>query len=273
MMRTFAAFPAFGTLVIVVPTADGLVIAADSRTRMRDALYDGREKLHVAGVRSPIAFAVTGAADFPDFLPEGRSPENWLQNCTYAFRSKNVVQSYLSAHNEFAIDDKALIDIGLDLAERVSDFFFIYEDVAHQFHGKTLSLLVLNQVSPSDDSLLSGSIPISIDSHGVASPGSPMVSRFMSTDIAKPLLFGEADYVVEHVKNGGGRQFVRPEMSSLWDATTLVRDMSPHRAADLSREIISAAERTSQSIPLPSGNGIGGDGTAMLVSRDSVIYL
>jgi hypothetical protein len=150
-------YPVSGTLVLVFPTADGLVVAADSRTRFRGKFYDVREKLHCAQTRAPIVFAITGSGDFPEGLPAGVAPEDWLRKCSYAFRGKDVVHTYLESHPEFLLSSSGLGEMARALAIAYSEFFRRFSDRVEEFIGRYFCRLVICQVNPASGEMLLGS--------------------------------------------------------------------------------------------------------------------
>jgi hypothetical protein len=269
--RTTSA--ASGTLILVIPTAEGLVVAADSRTRLRGKFYDCREKLHVAGTRAPFVFAITGSGEFPCAIPHGIDPEPHLRDGPYAFRGRDAVLAYCERNPDFVISCAGLELIGQGLATGYSEFLARHPTKADECIGQCICRVVLCQVDPVGGELLIASIAIAIDADRRASPTAPTFHRVTSTDAAVCLFFGEVGYVVEHVENGAGRRFVPPDAESLWASMGLVRDLRAHQAVRLAVFIVKAAEQISAEIPLPSGNGIGGPVRTLLVTATAVVPL
>jgi hypothetical protein len=264
-------YAASGTLVLVFPTADGLVVAADSRTRFREKLYDVREKLHRAHTHAPIVFAITGSGDFPDELPARADPEWWLRHCTYAFRGKDIIQAYLMRHPDFIVSSVSLETIAQELSGAYSAFLARFPTLAAQNVGHGICRLVLCQVNPIGGAMLFGSIELVIDVNGIATPANPRFVPHLRTDFKTLERIGAAAYVDEHVLNGQGSRFIAAEDLAILEANGLVQDLKGHEAARIARSIIAAAEKTSETIPLPSGNGIGGPISCLLVTATSVM--
>src|SRR5437588_3979742 len=84
-----------GTLVVVIPTRDGLVVAADSRSTVLGQNFDGAEKLQLANTETPILVTITGTSDFANMPPPGVSLIDWMPNATYNYRGTAFVVSYL----------------------------------------------------------------------------------------------------------------------------------------------------------------------------------
>lgn len=262
---------ASGTLVMVFPTADGLVVAADSRTRFRGKLYDVRDKLHRADTRAPIVFAITGSGDFPDALPVGVAPEFWLRHCSYAFRGKDIVQTHLERSPEFLLSEVSLHEVARTLAVAYCGFFLHFPTKATEFEGHGICRLALCQVNPADGEMRFGSIGLAIDADGLAGTSDSRFVAYQRTYSKSYELIGETDFVIEHVLNGAGLQFIASEDLATWEAKRFVHDVKGHEAAHLARSIIAAADKISETIPLPSGNGIGGPVSSLLVTATSVL--
>jgi hypothetical protein len=260
---------ASGTLVIVIPTVDGLVVAADSRTRFRDKFYDCREKLHVSATRAPIVFAITGSGEFPWSVPPGVDPEESLRNGPFAFRGRDSVLAYLERDPDWVISNTGLESIGKELATGFSKFLACYPAKARDFIGKNICLLVLCQIAPVSGELLVGSIAIGIDPNQIACPKAPWFSRFTPPDATDSLFFGARDYVVDHVQHGAGRQFLSQDAESIWSGMGIVQNLRAHEAARLARSIIAATEKISETTTIPDGIGIGGPVSCRLVTVTS----
>jgi hypothetical protein len=247
-------------------------VAADSRTRFRGKLYDGREKLYLAATQAPIVFAITGSGDFPEPFPGGIDPESWLLNCTYAFRGKDFVESHLGSHDYFQLGSASLEEIGRALAVAYAGFFSRFPAKAAEFSGGHICRLVLCQVNSSDAEMRFGSIGVLTDEKCITAVTDPRFVAYRQTDAKAFERVGEVGYVDEHVLNGYGRRFLAAE-EAIWESKQFVRDVRGHEAALISRAVISAAEQTSATIPLPSGNGIGGPVSCLLVTTNSVVQI
>jgi len=104
MARVFAsvlliltlAVPANGTLVVIVPSADGLVVAADSRTTVNGATCDNQYKITELRRPKRTVVAVTGEVAFispPD--AQERDVCGYLKSAPRMLDIASVVKSYL----------------------------------------------------------------------------------------------------------------------------------------------------------------------------------
>jgi hypothetical protein len=98
------------------------------------------------------------------------------------------------------------------------------------------------------------------DEDGIASVADSRLVSFRQTDGKTHEAAGEVEYVNEHVLSGAGFRFIASEAIATWEAKRLVYDVKAHEAVHLARSIIAAADKISETLPLPSGNGIGGPG-------------
>lgn len=192
-----------GTLVVAIPCADGFVVSADSRTKIRDKFVDGRRKLHVAPTNAPLVFAITGSPDFADPLPPGMAPEDWLPVATYAFRGKDVVASHLAQRHDFILSLPTLIEVAQTLGSGAGAFLSRWKDITTKFAGHGLCRLVLCQVDPVNQESLYGSVPIVVSSDSAVTLGDPRFLRYRATDDKDLQLNGEGEYVTEHILRDG----------------------------------------------------------------------
>ena len=253
------------TLVISIPTADGFVMAADSRALYEGHFYDYREKLHVGRGQGPIGFAVTGSADFPWTIAPGYSPAEWLPHVPYFFRAKDKVQTYLERNPGVVLNHEAIHEVAHFLALSVVDFFTEQPEICARHIGRDMCRLVLCQVDPLNDEPLYGAITLSIDLHRKVSLTNPRFMRYRAIDTVECELNGEGEYVTHHVVNGEGRHFIHNDDAELWAQRGEIRNFGKADAARYAAALIRAAEQTTERFPIPSGSGIGGRVTTLLV--------
>ncbi len=258
-----------GTLIVVIPTADGIVVAADSRGVVRGNPIDGRKKLHVASTRRPVVFAVTGAADFPHACPPNVEFIDWMTDPLYVFRASDCVRSYLGRNPSFVLTEVALSAVAVDLAGAVSVFLSRCPQKLDEFSGRDICVLVVCQTE-SRESSLCGSVGLSVKPDGEVVLCTPTVRRYRSTDEKHLDFFGEWQYAWDVVVQGEGKQFLREEETLIWNARRLVKDLSGFEGARFASSIIEAAARTTAFVPIPSGSGIGGAVTALILTSTDV---
>lgn len=254
-----------GTLVLVIPTRDGIVVAADSRGAVRGQFYDGRKKLRVARTIPPIVFAITGAADFPNAIQPGIPPEDW----SYAFRSHETVSSCLLQDREFVLTPGRVNDIGDALALSVGSFL-TRSGKLEEFADRDICRLVVCQSDAATGDSLYGSVAISMGSTGTIGLSGARFERYLLDGYGCVERIGEGTYLNEVVLNGPGRQFLSNEALSLLTSPYWIKDIDSRAAVAIATEVIRAAECTNKLSPIPSGSGIGGPAMCLVLQGSGV---
>lgn len=99
-----------GTLVIMIPTKDGIIAAADSRTTIGGKFYDVRKKLHTI-LDSNIIFTITGTAEFIPGAPSGVDISEWLIKAPALYNGNKMLEKYLSNTKHTSINNSFLVEI------------------------------------------------------------------------------------------------------------------------------------------------------------------
>jgi len=254
-----------GTLVLVIPTRDGIVASADSRGAVRGQFFDGRKKLRAAQTTPPIVFAITGAADFPKEIQPGVPPEDW----PYAFRSHETVFSCLVEGREFVLTPGRMHDIGDALALSVGSFL-TRSGKLDEFTRRDICRLVLCQSDAATGDSLYGSVAISMGSTGTIGLADARFERYLLDGSGCVERIGEGTYLNEVVLNGPGRQFLSNEALSLLTSPYRIKDVDSRAAAAIATAVIRAAEYTTRLSPIPSGSGIGGPVMCLVLQGSGV---
>lgn len=257
-----------GTLVVVIPTADGLVIAADSRGMVGGRPLDIRQKLQIANTTQPTVFAITGAPDFPASCPPEIPPEVWFANPLYVFRSCEVLQEYFAAHPEFRLTATSLNEATCSLAAAASAFLKACPAKLQEFANKNLSYVVICQAGP--DGLMCRGVCLAVDGDGQVSPAGA-AERYWKSGYPKDFeFFGSRDYVLDNVLNGEGQRFLVGDAVSTWNQKQLIAEVRALDGARLAAILIKAAEQMTALKPIPGGAGIGGPVRCLLVTASDV---
>jgi len=107
---------------VVIPTRDGLVVAADSRSTVLGQYYDGVAKLKIAATDTPMLVTITGNSDFADPPPAGVTLRDWMPRATYRYQGSAFVLSYLAKRSAFVLSEASLVETADKLAESLSEF-------------------------------------------------------------------------------------------------------------------------------------------------------
>lgn len=262
-----------GTLVVVVPAANGVVVASDLRSTVGGKFFDGREKLHVVNTFAPIVFAFTGAPDFANPPPAGAELEDWVPRVSYAFRASDLVRSFLEGRRDFVLTDLSLRDVAVYVLAGARDFLGRRPQALNIFLGRELCRLALCQADAGGSASLYGSAVLKVELNGDIVLSQAQFTRYLPTDEMDFQLIGEARYVTRFVFDGPGRCFLTAEAQSLLKANVMIGQFQADEADRLATAIIDAAERTSALIPIPSGHGIGGGVRRLLLTATEAVLL
>jgi hypothetical protein len=248
---------------------EGLVIAADSRGVVGGHFIDGRRKLHVASTTQPVVFALTGTADFPEACPPGVAFIKWMTNPPYVFRASESVLTHLARNPTFVLTETGLYGTAMALSEAVSAFLERFPKKLNEYSGSDICTLLMCQTENRENTVC-GSVGLSIDAEGAFVLSKLTLIRYRSSDDKALQLFGEGRYAEHVVLHGDGTKFMRAEDTSMWNSRRLVSDLSGLDGAHFASSIIEATARATLVAPLPSGGGVGGPVTAVLLTSTDV---
>ena len=261
-----------GTLVLAMPTRDGLVVAADSRSTLLGSFFDGREKLYTVETAHPTIISITGTSNFAIPPPVGTPIATWLPNAEYRYRGKDALRSYLEDKREFELTLGSAEDAAEFLAQSISDYLTADLDNHRNFLGTELCRAVIFQC-PEQDSMRTATMAFTVDQEGSVQAQNATFNEYKKDNVKDFGLFGESDYTTTYVLESAGPTFMTEQAVNVWTTGRLVNDFSAKDTADFLRSLIEAVEATSQIIPIPSGNGIGGTPTVRLITPEEVLEL
>lgn len=260
------ALPAAGTLIVAIPTKDGLVVAADSRATAEGEYFDGREKLNLVESTPPVLFTITGSADFIDSPPPGVTLREWITKAP-GFRGSSVVRAYLQQNPVRRLTLDRIAQVAAALAASLQDYFHQASIVG--FRGRELCRLAMFQADEGIPRYASLAVAVTEDGR-VEARGPIILKAYEPASAMGGELIGEGDYAKAHVLRGEGRRFLPERAVAILNAKLRVRDVSAADGAFLARSIIEATEATTTMIPVPSGYGIGGPVHIYLVAPQSI---
>jgi len=142
-----ASFPCSATLVLAIPTRDGLVVAADSRMTVEGEYFDIAVKLKVARDSTSLVYTTTGYCDFADVPPPGVSMAQWLPIATWQFRATAFVDSYLSNRPSTPLRMENVVEIGAALASSIGDYFDLRTELRELFQGHPVCQLAIFRIT------------------------------------------------------------------------------------------------------------------------------
>lgn len=264
MARFFAAFfaallwcaAAHATLVTLVPSNGGLVVAADSRISFLGTQCDGAFKIIQPARPARTVAIITGDSLFVSPPPAG-VPDlcHYLETAPRRLNIDTLVRSYL----ERGADDPtqlAFDSLSAACLREVERFRRAYPEALRSFEGRDIFSVVVASYDPASQTSLLRNFVVRID----AGTHRLRVARFSQTAISPHdargvWIYGETSYVDRHVYAGFGRRFLSPATTGFLAARILVRDTSIDQAVAVAADIIHAASRAAQTVLPPSGIG------------------
>ena len=267
-----AAFSS-GTLVVAVPTNDGLVVAADSRREYRGQFADvNRPKLHVIDREKapPMVFALTGSFEAHE-PPFGMSLHDWLESSPREFDGSVVVHETLLARPE------RLTQATVEAA--TSGLFESFRRYLETKPGLVrrnafLCRILIFQVTTSG-SMIIGTSGLGVDSGArvivVEAPALQSISR--SDGARGDLVFGARDYTNTFVLQGAGRKLIPDRLLKLFHTGKRVRNLRQKDGWLYSNALIDATARMMVDNPPPGGANVGGPVRGYLLTASRVSSL
>jgi hypothetical protein len=254
-----------GTLIVGVPTADGLIVAADTRRTVNGLACDFGTKLYLPKNLQSTVFGFTGLSSFYAVKPSSTCSEiesspvifsiepvvrSFLERQTVSIRQLDIValaNECVAAFIQFITMSGPFIDRPA-LVARTSIFTVVlaaYEPEARTSIMREISIRMPNPTQLSSDQ----SVFVSHDANG------------------KPdwTAFGQGQYLVGHVLNGPGRQFISKRYNEFEGAETIA-GVDSDLAVEVAETLIEATSKTSEIVPIPVG--VGGRRDVYLLSSN-----
>jgi hypothetical protein len=260
------SIPAWGTLVVIVPSAEGLVVAADSRTSLNGAACDNQYKITELRRPKRTVVAVTGDVAFVE-PPDAQHGDvcGYLKSASRMLDIAAVVKDYLERKN---VDPAKLRleDLGEECVGAVRRFRESEPVALEPYVGREIFSVVVAGYDPHSrtGTVLNFAVRINAVTHRVEA------GRF--TRIAITLQsrrgvwsYGESDYLNRYVFGGVGRKYLSESTLDLMLVDKPVAEARLDEAVAAAGNVIEAASRTTELTPSPSG--IGGQVEMVLLGR------
>ncbi|UPJ57640.1 hypothetical protein [Bradyrhizobium sp. 192] len=254
------------TLVLVIPTVAGLIVAADSRlgistpdwTIVCDNVFKITE---VEGVDRTVVFtsgygtiwALAGVQTDKVCEHVASNKPKFDAQAILANTARGPGASLEDIAREVVLATAAYIaSHPADYATRIGQFLF--QSALARFDPDTRRA-----------SVESFSVTLGVDLS--VSATDLKTQQYFPIDGCGLKVFGEANYLTNAVFNGPGRQFLGERYGRFRNAMTTIEHAEAEPAADFAVEIIEAASRTTSIVP--SETGIGGPVDIVLVGDDT----
>src|SRR5271166_91039 len=266
LVALLLATPASGTLVVLVPSAGGLVVAADSRTFILGAQCDGQFKIIQLTRPARTVVMVTGDGVFLP-PPAANQPDlcQYVQSAPRILDIAAIVKAYLE-RKITSIDQLSLEDLGSECARAAQRFQDTYPQAFQSHLGGEIFSVVIASYDPKGKVSTMRNFVVRID----AATRQIEAARFAqitvsSTDRRGVWAYGETAYVDKNVYNGFGRKYLTaPTLSFILDNQP-VAEAPLDQAVAAAVNVIQAATRAAEVVPAPSA--IGGPIDIVLLGR------
>ena len=262
------AVPAWGTLVVIVPSADGLVVAADSRTSLNGTTCDNQYKITELRRPKRTVVAVTGEVAFikpPD--AQERDVCGYLKSAPRLLDISSVVKSYLDRKN---VDPAKLRleDLGAECVGAVQRFRESEPLALEPYVGREIFSVVIAGYDAHSKTAMVLNFAVWIDgaTHRVEAG---RFTRIAITPQSRRGVwsYGESDYLNRYVFGGVGRKYLTDATLNFMLVDKPVAEARLDEAVAAAGNVIEAASRTTQVAPAPTG--IGGPVEMVLLGRKS----
>jgi hypothetical protein len=253
-----------GTLIAVAPTADGIIVAADTRSTIADTYCDNNHKLVEVPTDKPTIIAVAGIGIVYQRPPPGTIDIcAWIKNAPRVMDVESFVQSQV-ARSE-TLSTQGIQDLGRASLVEMQKLMAFSHDAPDAYSGDNFYTII---VATYDSSSQRSAIGV-VGTRFNPANRRPEVTDFRFWEFypdsnAEVFHFGLFDYVSKHVIQE------RPEMVAeyrrLIPKGAKVRDISALSAGGALANLILAASRTTALVPAPAG--IGGPTDILLLGNE-----
>jgi hypothetical protein len=259
-----------GTLVILMPTKDGLLVAADTRSVLASASLginkacDGESKLiELAMVdRTVIAFVGSRRLFFPRSVFFAEDPCAEIERLPIGpdgLDVRNVVREYLD-HNYIAINKSRLESFSKDLVAKVN--LLNLAPALKTLAGRTLFGINVGSYDVSASKSLIGTFRISLTTQAIAEVRDLNWQEIDQNAEGRAIPKGEVPYLINQVLNGPGRKY----LGHFDFKNRPVSDISAKEAMAYVVNLIEATTKTMEA--LKDSNTVGGKIEVLLVGDE-----
>jgi hypothetical protein len=264
LLAALLPLPARATLVVLVPSADGLVVAADSRMSFLGSECDGMFKIVELARPARTVVMVTGDSIFLK-PPAAGEPDlcHYVESAPRMLDIDVIVKSYLDQHatdpSQFPLEALGNVCV------RAVDRFRQSNPAAFEaYAGKEIFSVIVAGYDPASRVATLRNFVVRID----ATTHRIQAARFVSIAVAPNdrrgvWIYGETAYVEKYVYAGFGRQYLTASTLNFILVNRPVAETPLSQAVAAAVNVIQATSRATQTVPAPSG--IGGPIRAVLL--------
>ena len=268
---------AAGTLVVLIPTREGLVFAADSLSRVPGAgTCDKMFKIVELKNHKRTAISVTGNAQITARPSDGSTPPDlcaYFKTAQHYLDIPHVVQEELDADNEI-LDSPRIKKLGARCVQAVTEFSVNFNGakLLDQLRGTDMFQVVIGTYKPKQKSSLMISFPVRIRAEdGKPEMGDEVRKEVTLDDPIDVHFYGVAPYVYQVVLGGIGQQYIGT-FAQFESKERNIKDITASEAKAAAINVIEATEQTAKIVPPP--DDVGGPVDVILIdSRRTPTHL
>ena len=252
--RAGTAEPQVGTLVVIIPSNSGLVVAADTRHTLLGISCDNDTKIYFPKKPSGTVVTVTGTANFLEVKqPFVSDPCDEIARSPVLLSIPPIVTSYLEEKDTTAANVQ-LADLADRCVTAVRRLFMANPAIIERYVGKNIFHVVIASYDSDRHSSFIRSFTVDLPTVTQIAANTGIVAQYGLSDQPDFRAFGQGGYLVEHVLNGVGRQFVDDKYGEFLGKKA-VNEIDAGLAAHVARNLIEATAKTTELISIPSGVG------------------
>jgi len=264
-MQRFSAALAFlllaahahATLAVLIPTRDGFVVAADSRTTYMGAYCDGSNKILIPTLPARTIALVTGDSVFvqpPN--SKGLNPCEWLASAPRLLDINTTVTDFL-AHtaNEADPTNIALADLAAACVQATQQFQHSYPAALRTYADKNIFSVIVASYDPGTATTALSSFVVRVAAGGQIEAARMTRTKINSSTARAVYIYGETNWLNRAVYKGPGRRYLTTATLDFLQTHTPVRDVALGQAQALAANVMQAGTRTAAIDPPPSGIG------------------
>src|SRR5262245_5128804 len=247
-----------GTLVAIIPSASGLIVAADSRITFHfngTNLYcDNIFKITEPAKPDRTLVTITGSNTNWHFtnVPPSKVCEFIAENPAQ-FDANSIVKSAIE--NNPALATVQVGNLPELVVKDVNSFLDIRPGAYDARKGKQMFRVAISTYEPSEMASTIVSFSLDLSLTGEVTSSTIETQRFEQNSQATVQLFGESGFLVNQVLNGPGKQFLDARYGRFQQIKGAIRDVPAEIAADFASNLIEAAARTTLIVPVEAGIG------------------
>ena len=261
-------FASGGTLVVAVPSRDGLIIAADSRLDVvGTAVHCDDQFKIIEPIRAArIAASVVGNVVF--FAPPGPDESDFCKNVKRARRLLDVPElaSHYLETETVDVSTSRMEEFALQCVAAVQKLHAYSPLTLKPFAGRALFSVILMAYDPKTRTAIIREFFVQLSDEIKPEIGKITVRTFSFESKREMFLFGASNYFRNHVIGGIGRKFLSQETIGFIRQDTTIGKTDFRPALSSAMNVIDATSKTTALVPPPGG--IGGTIDVLLLGNE-----